>query len=927
MEEMLHWFHRERVKTDFSWENIYLANKKSKEALIQFLNQQKENNGWPLLTVEEWSAFIDEQHSKEQGIEKLIDGRGATIIHANNELNNLKVPPEEDSAWQTYRRILNRKGFSDSVIDIIEDATIKTLNNLSRNTTETGAIKGLVVGNVQSGKTANMTALMAMAADYGWNMFIILSGMMNNLKDQTMQRIYSDLKDSKLSWKPIMDPKAASPYGERLKDLDLNIETSNRYFTVCIKNAKRLKHLLNWINRDKNAKDSLRLLIIDDEADQASINTNENERSKINELILDLVNDRTSKHIPSGSKSEAINYIGYTATPYANVLNEIPGENSLYPKDFITSLTVSDEYFGPQQIFGYEADDADADTQFCGLDILRTINDSDWEEIQDIHNGESEQLPLSLEKSVCWFLDGVACMRLCRYDKPVSMLVHTSHKTKHHNNLSNAIIHWFGITSKQKKLEICREIWEKESERFTKDDFLSGYPTYGELRGGVVINPLPSFDEILPMLNKLLDEGITKILIDSEDQNRKFSQGIHLCVDNSSTKNNDKQTRLFYPEMNEMPGDAPAFLVIGGNTLSRGLTIEGLISTFFLRPAKCADSLMQMGRWFGYRPGYELLPRIWMQHEIKEKFEFISEMDQKLRDEIRLMAQIGISPENYGPKIMASPSSKWLQIVSKNKQQGAVGADYDFAGHTIETGVFDNKIEELESNMSLTREFLLSLGSPSTIQNNPYSKRNIVWKSVTWDNIRNGFLNSFKFSSKQKGFRELEAFSKWMDQMTNDGSICNWNIILAGVEDTPTRSQWELSDELKVNKVSRTQRTPDRTDGLLNIGVLRSFNDFVSDIEIGNNDLQLLTNIRNTKHTMEALNTLRNRLGLENTPLLVIYIIDKDSIPEKKATKRYPLNAVHDIVGFSIYIPGSRNSRNTIRTIQIRSNPDNNFAD
>ena len=135
------------------------------------------------------------------------------------------------------------------------------------------------------------------------------------------------------------------------------------------------------------------------------------------------------------------------------------------------------------------------------------------------------------------------------------------------------------------------------------------YPNYCQSAGGTNIIPNPSFEQILPNLENLLDEGLKNILVNSDDMRLEYSTGVHLCVDNSE-KNDDEtiQKRLMYPEESEMPNIAPAFLVIGGNTLSRGLTLEGLISTYFLRPAKCADTLMQMGRWFGYRHGYELLP-------------------------------------------------------------------------------------------------------------------------------------------------------------------------------------------------------------------------------------------------------------------------------------------------------------------------------
>lgn len=240
----------------------------------------------------------------------------------------------------------------------MEDANIKILRQLSRDTHETGAVKGLVIGNVQSGKTANMAALMAMAADAGWNMFIVLSGMMENLRAQTLRRLVEDLNSNScsLNWEAIDNPLGVETYGRRLCDKNFTKESKMRYLTVCLKNSKRLKNLIDWLNSDECSRKEIRLLIIDDEADQASINTaTKSQRTTINRLILNLVNNRNSRGDQACCNFQAVNYIGYTATPYANVLNEAPGEESLYPSNFIATLSVSDEYFGPQQIFGYES--------------------------------------------------------------------------------------------------------------------------------------------------------------------------------------------------------------------------------------------------------------------------------------------------------------------------------------------------------------------------------------------------------------------------------------------------------------------------------------------------------------------------------------------------------------------------------------------
>lgn len=412
-------------------------------------------------------------------------------------------------------------------------------------------------------------------------------------------------------------------------------------------------------------------------------------------------------------------------------------------------------------------------------------------------------------------------MRFIHYRKPVSMLVHTSRLTNAHIQMGDAIRRFFNSLGEENIIAECKRIWEYETKAFSKKDFMNQYPTYSNMSG---INDYPDFKELLPYIKELVVAGLTQLEINSDNNQRIYKTGIHLCIDNSD--NNVDHSRLMYPESWEMPCDAPAFLVIGGNTLSRGLTLEGLVSTYFLRPAHCADTLMQMGRWFGYRKGYELIPRIWLSLQVRDQFRFMAEMDQKLRDEIKFMGEIGQNPSECGPKIMASPSTKFLEIVSKGKMQNAVGATYDFAGHTMETGVFTNNTRMLNNNLSLLSKFIESLGTPANdVDDNPYAENNKVWKNIPIDKIK-GFLNDYNYSERLKGFNDLKVLIEWLDKVTDKGLLENWNVILAGKQHDNIIDERNVTESISVNKINRTRRYEDRGDGIINIGVLRSFKDF-----------------------------------------------------------------------------------------------------
>lgn len=915
MNEIERWIKNGRNRGK-SWEALRYAGKESEQGLMGFLKSAFEDMYWPELTAEEWYQIVDKQRAEEESQERLIDAKGATVIHGSNEQNLIQLSIDEDSVWQSYRKLLLKdKGFSNDTIKVIEDANTKILRQLSRDTRESGAIKGLVIGNVQSGKTANMAALMAMAADAGWNMFVVLSGMMENLRVQTLGRLVQDLnsRNSSITWEAIDNPKAVDQFGKRLADKNFREGSKTRYLAVCLKNAIRLKDLIGWLNRDKNNRGNIRMLIIDDEADQASINTSTKERTKINQLILNLVNNRDAKGKNAVSSFQAVNYIGYTATPYANVLNEVPGKESLYPTNFIATLSVSDEYFGPQQIFGYESDDEDS-ISFPGLNIVRPIHNDEIAAVESIQKGNEIKIPDSLAEAIYWFISGVAYMRYSKYKKPVSMLVHTSRLTSAHIQMEDAIRRFFSSKSKENIIAECKRIWERETKAFSKEDFMNQYPTYSNISA---INDYPDFNELAPYVKELVAAGLTRLEINSDNNQRTYKTGIHLCVDNSD--NSGEYSRLLYPESREMPCDAPAFLVIGGNTLSRGLTLEGLVSTYFLRPARCADTLMQMGRWFGYRKGYELIPRIWLSLKVRDQFRFMAEMDQKLRDEIRFMGEIGQSPSECGPKIITSPSTQFLAIVSKGKMQSAVGATYDFAGHTMETGVFTNNTRMLTENLNLLSEFITSLGTPANdVDGNPYAENNKVWKNIPLDKIKE-FLNKYKYSERLKGFNDLKVLIKWLDQVTYKGLLDRWSVILAGKQHDNMNHERQVTESISVNTINRTRRYEDKGDEIINIGVLRSFKDFLSDISVQRDDALTLAAMRGVKSNLTDLNTLREELKLSQTPQILIYIIDKDSKPDRST--RYALDANEDIVGFSINIPGIKKGNSTIQSLTINIRP------
>jgi hypothetical protein len=203
----------------------------------------------------------------------------------------------------------------------------------------------------------------------------------------------------------------------------------------------------------------MRIIIIDDESDQGGINTNDvnnslAERTALNKAIVELVKIQAD----DGLKSLSMNYISYTATPYANFLNEA-SEESLYPHDFVAVLNPAKEYFGAKQIFGLENNE-----YYRGLPMVNEITKNDRSLVNSIQKGEEYYLPQSFKDALHWFLLATSIMRYRKYKKPISMLVHTSQKQKNHQIFSDLINNYF-LTSKVKIIEACSVLYEQEKKR------------------------------------------------------------------------------------------------------------------------------------------------------------------------------------------------------------------------------------------------------------------------------------------------------------------------------------------------------------------------------------------------------------------------------------------------------------------------------
>lgn len=262
------------------------------------------------------------------------------------------------------------------------------------------------------------------------------------------------------------------------------------------------------------------------------------------------------------------------------------------------------------------------------------------------------------------------------------------------------------LKNENEVLTRCETIYASEKGTVTKEELKAANPDYGFI--DEVQEEYPEFDSIRAEIMSMLND-VRNILLD-DNKSLQYGKGVHICVDNcKANKEAEEGTtlRIVYPtdeQMATMEKD-PVFLVIGGNTLARGLTIDGLVCSYFSRNSNQADTLMQMARWFGYRKGFELMQRIWMTESVLKKFEALSQIDMDMKEEIEQFMERGISPELFGPRIRNIPEIKSFRITSKKKSQQAEYDDFDFSGDTYETTDFDNG-DVLKKNIEVADAFI-----------------------------------------------------------------------------------------------------------------------------------------------------------------------------------------------------------------------------
>lgn len=698
--------------------------------------------------------------------------------------------------WTRYRLFLiNRQRLEPAAVETIDKVSDEVLGRLEAPSREgPWDRRGLVMGNVQSGKTGTYTGLICKAADVGYKVIVVLAGLHNNLRSQTQVR----LDEGFLGYKAA-PPTGAGAMFERtgVSDFGTNVHAdsvTNRndngdfnrgvasHFAirpggrpllfVVKKNATVLRNLLGWIHASADSTDPetgrkyhrhIPLLVVDDEADQASVDTRkgaidefglpdeEHDPAKINGLVRKL--------LVSFDKSA---YVGFTATPFANIYihehswtRELGAD--LFPRSFIINLPAPSNYSGAARVFGISEDEELGLSEVRALPVVRFVDDhaksarpdetEGWMPPKLLSKtghiplfGGKRAIPGSLRRAMMCFLLSTAVRSVREGDRLFnSMLIHVVRFT----NVQNIV-----------KEEVQREL-----------DDMSARLQHGD--GARTPSIMDEFHELwaTDYVATTAQFHATHAMPDWVSvQSRLAKVASSVAV---RSINGSALDALDYEEHRE---SGLNIIAIGGDKLSRGLTLEGLTVSYFLRCSRMYDTLMQMGRWFGYKEKYLDVCRLYTTSDLYAWFQHIAEATEELRIEFDHMVSVGASPKDYGLKVRSHPL---MLVTSAVKMRSGETLSLSYAGDISETIIFDTS-SSAQKNLRVTNALIAALGEPLSSGQ--------VTGGYRWGDVRSEVILEFlgQYETHLEARRaDTRLLAKYIRRQNEQGELVNWTVLLA----------------------------------------------------------------------------------------------------------------------------------------------------
>lgn len=711
--------------------------------------------------------------------------RGVCLKDYNHKpwYKSYKSTKENFPFWQRYREYLIKdKKFSHKVINALDECTDDIMDMLANPEKEENfSRRGLIIGDVQSGKTATYIALINKAADAGYKVIILLTGTIEKLRQQTQGRIDEGFTGIKFKnyFNGIEDKNIDSYIGVSkysiTKDMYVTSLTSteldfNRYayksiisnvrslagpvIFVIKKNKSILEKLKKWFLNYSAENDEIHetMLLIDDEADAASINTNNDDTNPtaINAAIRSLL----KIFIRS-------NYVAFTATPYANIFINPDStdemlKDDLFPKDFIYSLNAPSNYIGASSIFIDSEDDNGKIIPAKYKYMLHNNDDcEDWVPEKHKKDYEPEGLPNSIKEAIASFLIVNAVRDLRGHvNSHRTMLINISRYIDVQNKITEII--------KEYLIDIVEEL-----QNYSKME--------NALKHSSIKFIKEVYDKYYANLYAYLDSG--SIFSWKQIQKNLYSASASIII---SSVNGGNASKILDYENHEK---GLRLIAVGGISLSRGLTLEGLVISYFHRNSKMYDTLMQMGRWFGYRTGYEDLCQIWMPAHSQEWYSYIAEATDELRRDIIRMHYANSTPEDFGLQVRSEHNSLLVTAINKMRTSWTYEMTISLSGLYKETPYITSNIEENQFNLETVNALISSLitkdeiNNPALALSSKHQFLNIPKQTIL------DFLSLFKASTFNiyNGFndRNETGFIVNLLQQNTDTILDKWDILIS----------------------------------------------------------------------------------------------------------------------------------------------------
>ena len=687
--------------------------------------------------------------------------------------------------FERYKRYLVEKNFPDDSIDKMEETAEEIISYCANPDDESDLKnrkkKGLVMGDVQSGKTANYLCLMNMAADYGYKVIVLLSGMTESLRVQTQKRvddgfvgaISDSIGTANINFIGVgtdSENYYSIPMTNQKSDFSSNNSTPSDYAKPMVfvvkKNKRVLEQMRDWLKPDKINFSSKNILIIDDESDNASVNTKgEDDPSIINKLIRDLFNN-----FPIAT------YIGFTATPFANIFID-PYDNEankdLFPSDFIVQLIAPTNYFGLNKIF-----EIDPDGKYTHI---RLLDEAENQFLPVKHKKDDEifsYLPNSLKEAIYDFLIANV-IRTLRDDKTAhrTMMINISRFNRIQEKIEEKVSDYISSLKR-----IIEQTYKLSFDIFIQNEEMKKlYDYYGNNNHYKKIREEFSWDQIQNGLYEEINQ-------------------IQIAVFKNKEKN-----RFNYDDYKTT---GARLIAIGGFVLSRGLTLEGLIISYFSRSANAYDTVLQMCRWFGYRNHYEDLCRVYMSDINVHCYEAVIEAINDLKGQFTTMRILGKTPQDYGLAVKESPDTleTMMLITSRNKMKNTkvIERTLDYSGRFVDTSKLFYSDSKAKINYKLVvdmSEELRNDGKLLEIVNNRYMFLDVD-KSIIAKLIK-----KLAIPVENKKF-EKDCISEYI---ANSNEFKKWDIVIATGEES--NKKWYFCKE-EIPMVMRSFNVRDKEDYL-----------------------------------------------------------------------------------------------------------------